>query len=109
MPENLEELPKPKGLVARCLWSCVWFYKKAISPVIHFFNIGGCRFYPTCSIYSMQAFARHGAIKGLILTLCRILRCQPFCSGGFDYVPKEFKLSRLFKQNKVDEWRELDN
>lgn len=94
------------GIAALGLWWFFRFYKLAISPIIHMLPGSGCRFTPTCSTYAMQAVERHGAVKGTILAICRILRCQPFCSGGFDYVPKEFKLSRLFRQNKVDEWRD---
>ncbi len=48
-----------------------------------------CRFYPTCSSYGIDAFKEHGAIKGFILTVWRILRCNPFSKGGVDYVPKK--------------------
>lgn len=61
-------------------------YQKFISPL----KPPRCRFYPTCSNYSLEAFSRHGAIKGLYLTVRRILRCNPFCRGGIDYVPTEF-------------------
>lgn len=46
-----------------------------------------CRFYPTCSHYSYQAIYKHGALKGLILSAWRILRCNPFNPGGIDPVP----------------------
>ncbi|MEW6568809.1 MAG: membrane protein insertion efficiency factor YidD [Chloroflexota bacterium] len=46
-----------------------------------------CRFYPTCSHYAYQAIARYGLLKGSLLGLWRILRCQPFSRGGFDPVP----------------------
>ena len=97
---------KPKmagGILATALWLVVRFYQIAISPVIHIFPNSGCRFYPTCSEYALQALSRHGALKGGILAFCRILRCNPFCKGGFDYVPKKFRWNRLFSQNKVDE------
>lgn len=62
----------------------VKFYRKFISPL----KIPCCRFYPTCSAYAVEAFTKHGAIKGLGLTVWRILRCNPFCKGGYDPVPE---------------------
>ena len=50
---------------------------------------GHCRFYPTCSDYSIEAYERHGAWRGTWLTLRRLLRCQPFRRGGLDPVPQE--------------------
>ena len=58
-------------------------YQKLISPM----KLSCCRFSPTCSAYAIEAFNVHGAIKGLILTLYRLLRCNPFCKGGYDPVP----------------------
>lgn len=48
---------------------------------------GACRFYPTCSAYSMQALEEHGVGLGLWLTAKRLGRCHPWCSGGYDPVP----------------------
>tara|TARA_Y100000590_G_C15600894_1_gene969989 strand:- start:618 stop:863 length:246 start_codon:yes stop_codon:yes gene_type:complete len=46
-----------------------------------------CRFEPTCSKYGMQAIDEHGAVKGMFLTVYRILRCNPWSSAGYDPVP----------------------
>lgn len=46
-----------------------------------------CRFHPTCSEYAAEAIDTHGLIKGVLLGSWRILRCQPFCKGGWDPVP----------------------
>ncbi len=46
-----------------------------------------CRFYPTCSNYSIEALQEHGAMKGSWLTVKRIARCHPGCEGGHDPVP----------------------
>ena len=48
---------------------------------------GHCRFTPTCSEYGLEAIRVHGAIKGWYLIMRRLLRCQPFCRGGYDPVP----------------------
>ncbi len=62
------------------------FYQKVISPL----KPPSCRFYPTCSNYGIEAIEKHGGIKGGYLTINRILRCQPFCKGGYDPVPEEW-------------------
>ncbi|MBQ3547502.1 MAG: membrane protein insertion efficiency factor YidD [Clostridia bacterium] len=61
----------------------VRFYQKNISPR----KIACCRFTPTCSQYAIEAISTHGAVKGTALSLWRILRCNPFCKGGYDPVP----------------------
>ena len=58
------------------------FYQTIISPLLHqLLGIEhGCRHTPTCSAYSKDAIARHGAVKGSVLSLRRLLNCQPFFS-----------------------------
>jgi len=63
------------------------FYQRWLSPVLHTLSPGGCRFVPTCSEYAAEAIATHGAVRGLALSIWRILRCNPFCRGGLDPVP----------------------
>jgi uncharacterized protein len=58
-------------------------YQAALSPLLG----GQCRFHPTCSHYAIEAVREHGALRGSWLTLTRILRCNPFCKGGYDPVP----------------------
>jgi len=62
------------------------FYRKYISPL----KKPCCRFTPTCSSYAIEAIERFGALKGLYLSIKRILRCHPFCKGGYDPVPEKF-------------------
>jgi len=67
-------------------------YKALISPVLG----SNCRFYPTCSTYTLQAFERHGVLKGLYLGSARMLKCNPYCRCDYhDPVPEEFKWSAL--------------
>ncbi len=58
------------------------FYQKYVSPL----KLPSCRFYPTCSEYSLQAINKYGAIKGLYKAGRRILRCHPLHPGGHDPV-----------------------
>ncbi len=51
------------------------------------FYLGACRFHPTCSHYAVEAFESRGFFMGLWLTAYRLVRCQPFCQGGWDPVP----------------------
>lgn len=74
--------PAP-GIAARVLLCAVHGYRILLSPVLG----GACRFYPSCSNYASEAVARHGARRGMWLSLRRLLRCRPFSTGGFDPVP----------------------
>ncbi len=59
------------------------FYKKSISPWLE--NLGvHCKYEPTCSEYTKQAIEKYGAIKGTLLGIKRILKCNPFSKGGYD-------------------------
>lgn len=58
------------------------FYQKVISKYI--LNRRNCRFYPTCSEYSLLAYEKYGFLKATYLTIWRILRCNPFNKGGYD-------------------------
>ncbi len=57
-------------------------YRYGISPLFP----PCCRYTPTCSQYAVDAVSRYGAVKGMWLALCRILRCHPFVRGGYDPV-----------------------
>ena len=59
------------------------FYQKYISPYKGYH----CPYIPTCSQYGLEAIEKYGALKGGLLALWRILRCNPFSSGGYDPVP----------------------
>ena len=60
-------------------------YRKFISPI----KPPCCRFTPTCSAYALEAFKKRGFFIGFILTVWRILRCNPFSKGGYDPVPEK--------------------
>ena len=61
-----------------------------------------CRFHPSCSGYAIEALQEHGAIKGMQLTLCRILKCHPFHLGGYDPVPREQENCELRKTTDLE-------
>jgi len=75
-------------------------YQSAISPLL---GGGKCRFYPSCSEYTIEALTKHGFFYGSLLGLRRICRCGPWSSGGFDPVPdtsevKRIRIGKLFKR-----------
>lgn len=63
-------------------------YQKTFSPNhgVGFFGYPiGCRFYPSCSEYSIAAIKKHGLANGLFKSIVRILKCNPWSKGGVDY------------------------
>lgn len=76
---SLRDLPR------RLLILLVRGYRLLLSPWLG----SQCRFEPTCSAYALGALEVHGAAAGTYLTARRVLRCHPWCDGGFDPVPAE--------------------
>ena len=68
--------------MSKFLLALIRFYRFAISPLLG----ANCRYIPTCSAYAMQAIEKYGALKGGLMAVRRILRCHPFCKGGYDPV-----------------------
>ena len=62
----------------------VTVYRLTVSPYLP----SSCRFYPSCSKYALEALTEHGAILGMVYTIKRISRCQPWGGAGFDAVKK---------------------
>jgi putative membrane protein insertion efficiency factor len=67
----------------RAVTGLVHAYQRGISP----YTPPSCRYSPVCSQYAVDAVARHGVLKGVVLACGRILRCNPFARGGADPVP----------------------
>lgn len=74
------------NILKNFLIKLVQFYRKYLSPLKGY---SSCKFYPTCSTYAIEALEIHGAIKGSLLAIWRILRCNPFSKGGYDPVPQK--------------------
>jgi putative membrane protein insertion efficiency factor len=70
-------------ILNRLLRGLIRGYQLLISPMLG----PHCRFYPTCSEYSLQAIARHGVLRGGWLGLRRLSKCHPWHPGGIDPVP----------------------
>lgn len=65
----------------------IWLYQQTLSRVFRLLGVN-CRFYPTCSEYSREAFQKHGFIKGFSLSVKRISKCHPWGGSGIDEVPE---------------------
>lgn len=74
----------PAGRLAAVLLGAIRFYQAALRPV----NPWGCKFYPSCSHYALEAIEKHGAPRGLGLAARRLGRCRPGTTGGYDPVPE---------------------
>ncbi|MHC1779936.1 MAG: membrane protein insertion efficiency factor YidD [Bacteroidales bacterium] len=72
-----------KWILVSPLILLVKFYQYAISPL----KPQSCRYTPTCSQYTLEALKKHGPIKGLWLSMKRILSCNPWGGSGYDPVP----------------------
>ena len=78
------------SLAANVLIAPIRFYQRFITP----YTPATCRYYPTCSAYAVTALRTHGALIGTGLTIWRLLRCNPWSSGGIDRVPAKGQLRR---------------
>ena len=69
-------------MLKKMLIGLVKNYQKYISPM----KPPSCRFYPTCSQYTIEVVSKYGIIKGISMALRRIIKCHPFNPGGYDPV-----------------------
>ncbi len=75
------------------LLKAIRFYRRKISPLFP----PMCRYYPTCSTYVYEAIERYGALRGVLLGIRRLLRCNILFPGGVDPVPD---LKEKYRKNK---------
>lgn len=73
-----------RALIKKAMIFLIKTYQMTLSPR---FSHGSCRYTPTCSQYAIEAIEIHGIFKGSLLSVRRILRCNPFFKGGWDPVP----------------------
>jgi putative membrane protein insertion efficiency factor len=93
--------PRRATPLAWLLIQPIRFYQRFITP----YTPATCRYYPTCSSYAVRALRTHGAVKGTLLTAWRLLRCNPWSSGGIDHVPPRgaWRPARLEQRDLVGE------
>lgn len=85
-------------IMLKYLWSGVGYgifkiYRYVLAPYLKFYPC--CRFYPSCSAYAYQALKMHG-LKGIFLSIWRILRCNPLGGSGYDPVPPQSNEKQRF-------------
>ena len=78
------------NIITHLLIKFIKIYKYLVSPLIG----PSCRYLPTCSDYSIEALKTYGFVKGLLLSLKRIMSCHPWGNSGFDPVKKEIKAKK---------------
>ena len=76
----MNRLKRFRQLPSHVLIGIVRLYQKLLSPIFG----RRCRFYPSCSEYFILAVKKYGVVSGSLRGLWRILRCHPFCAGGYD-------------------------
>ena len=77
------------AVVSRALTAPIRLYQQLISPALP----RRCKYEPTCSAYAVEAIRTYGPLRGLVLAVWRVLRCNPFSHGGYDPVGEQ----RLFR------------
>ncbi len=89
--------PAVSTAAQRFLIASVRAYRLLLSPWLG----SACRFEPTCSVYALGALTAHGAATGSYLATKRLLRCHPWCAGGFDPVPVGMPPSVFLSNEKI--------
>ncbi|WP_068430867.1 membrane protein insertion efficiency factor YidD [Piscicoccus intestinalis] len=97
-PQGRDSQGRGRRWAAAPLIAFVRAYQMFLSPLLP----SSCRFYPSCSAYSLTALRRFGPVRGTWLTVRRLGRCHPWNPGGVDHVPRRGHDGRPIRLN---EWR----
>ncbi|MFT5069504.1 MAG: putative membrane protein insertion efficiency factor [Candidatus Paceibacteria bacterium] len=87
--------PTPVSISAKALIMLVKAYQYLLSPLLG----SNCRYTPSCSSYTIEAIQLHGAAKGFLMGVWRILRCNPFSKGGYEPVPGSCEHAQMSAQD----------
>ena len=74
----------PNSVAVGVALSLLRLYQRVLSPLLSALPGTGCRFYPSCSEYAVQAVSRYGVLRGSARAARRLCRCHPFHPGGYD-------------------------
>lgn len=97
---------KISAIIVYPLLMLIRFYQLFISPLIG----QNCRFHPTCSCYAHQALKTHGVLRGGLLSIKRIVKCQPLHPGGIDNVPPATTNNKSANQkNNINAIHSIEN
>ena len=81
---------RKNNLVSAVVIVVIVLYQKTISPdhgiLRYVYRTHHCRFFPSCSDYAIQSLRQYGLMRGIMLSVKRIVRCNPFCVSGYDPV-----------------------
>ena len=69
-------------MMFKIIVNVIGLYRRYISPMLP----PSCRYWPTCSDYTLQAIQKHGVLKGITMGAWRVMRCNPLSKGGIDPV-----------------------
>ncbi|CAF2102499.1 hypothetical protein BRARA_E03097 [Brassica rapa] len=97
-PDSPQDGEEQESVGVKAALAMLRFYKREISPVLP----RSCRYVPTCSEYSMEAYKKYGVLKGTVLTTWRLCRCNPLGGSGFD-PPRWFGESVITPQAEEEE------
>jgi putative membrane protein insertion efficiency factor len=83
---SVDTLDRLKAAPRFAAIGAVAIYRAAVSPVIHAINGPACRFEPSCSAYARDAIAEYGMLRGAVMAIWRLARCNPLGGHGYDPV-----------------------
>lgn len=92
-------------MIVRFFQALIRIYAYLVSPFLG----RNCRYHPTCSSYAHQALGEHGLLKGILLTILRVLNCHPWSKRPFhDPVPKRFAWGDVLRYKRTHSHKKHD-